>query len=453
MGKSYPKKSKGSERDPKILLNGLTDLVNTMKTSQALTGGSQLAGYDTIAYNNNYSLLTLNWNVLTYLYSSNGLIQTAIDLPIQDALSKGIEIESSEMSSDQISEIQDFMERENQWEILRRAWSWSRLYGGGALVIYTNQDPSTPLHFRSLHQSTMTFYDVNRWQLISTKNLETDPSSPFHLHNSKIDPSRVIIVKGKSAPWHLRKQLRGWSLSECEHIFRSLNLYLKTENILYEILDESKIDVYRIAGLNEKLQMSSNNTAYSVERKVQLTNEMKSITNAIIMDKEDEFETKAQSFSGLSELMKENRIGIAAALRMPVTRLFGLSASGFNSGESDLESYNQMIESNIREKMRPVIRKLLECNMYHLWGRKFKFTFKWPALRALTSGEEQKSEDSKYTRATDAFTKGLIDKAQWLEIMKAENIFSTNLQPPDGLKVSSKKGIFKTMTSAFKSPS
>ncbi len=218
------------------------------------------------------------------------------------------------------------------------------------------------------------------------------------------------------------------------------------------------MDVYRFDGLTEKLQMSPNVTSDSVERKVQLTNEMKSVVNAIVLDKQDEFETKTQSFSGISEVMKENRIGIAAALRMPVTKLFGLSASGFNSGEADLESYNQMVESNIREKMRPAIRQLIECNMYHLWGKKFSFSLQWPTLRALTSVEEQKSKDSKYARATDAFTNGLIDKDQWRELIQAEGIFPIILTPPSEGEVPTptpptpvKKGIFKSFTSAFKS--
>ncbi len=449
---SKKRKANTDTPDPRLLQNGLSDLVNTMKTHQTITGGSQLAGYDTTAFNNNYSLITHNWTVLTYLYSSNGLIQTAIDLPIQDALSKGIEIESLDMSSDQISQIQQFMERENQWELLRRAWAWGRLYGGGALIINTNQDPSTPLHLGSLHNSPMSFYDVDRWQLVAPHDVETDLSSPFHLHGTKIDPSRIIIIKGKSAPWYLRKQLRGWSLSECEHIFRPLNLYLKTENVLYEVIDEAKVDVFRLEGLTEKLQMSPHSTSDAVLGKVQLTNELKSVVNAVVLDKQDEFETKTQSFAGISDLMKENRIGVAAALRMPVTKLFGLSASGFNTGESDLESYNQMVQSNIREKMKPVIRRLIECNMYHLWGQTFDFTVNWPPLRALTSAEEQKSKDSKYNRATDAFTKGLINKEQWLELMKGENIFSINLDstPTPPLK-RPKRNIFGVVSRSSKS--
>ncbi len=446
MGKQQ-KQSKQQQPDdgtPRLLINGLSDLVGTMKTASAMggrTGGSQLASYDTISFNNNYSLITLDHPTLTYHYSSNGLLQTAIDLPVQDALSKGIEIESSDLSSDQTSELLEFMERESQWETLQRAWSWSRLYGGAALILNTNQDPSSPLSHRSLYKSPLSYSEVNRWQLLaSTPSIhDSTISSSYYINGVQVHSSRVLIIKGKSAPWHLRQKLRGWSLSEVEHIFRALNLHLKTENVLYETIEESKVNVYKFDGLNEKLQLSPTNTAHSVERKVQLTNELKSVTNAIIMDKMDDFETQTLSFSGISEVQKENRISIAAALRMPLDKIFGLSASGFNSGESDLESYNQMVESNIREKMKPVIRQLIEYNMYHLWGKTYKFKLKWPSLRALNTVEEQSVKDSKFNNALEAFKAGLITKDQWTEISQAENFFpvSSDQSSSNSPKISS----------------
>ena len=72
--------------------NSLTDLVTMLGVAQA-TGGSQLSGYASIGYANNYNLITRNWIMLTYLYSGNGLFQTAVQLPVQDALAKRIKLE------------------------------------------------------------------------------------------------------------------------------------------------------------------------------------------------------------------------------------------------------------------------------------------------------------------------------------------------------------------------
>ncbi len=241
-------------KSDRIIMNGLTDLVATMKVANTITGGSKLAGYDTLQYNNNYSLLTLNRPILTFLYSGNGTIQTAIDLPVQDALSRGVEINSPDMDADDIDELLDHMEQTDQWTKLRQAWSWGRLYGGAGLIINTNQEASEPLSYKQLYHSPFDLYDVDRWQLMSNQDLEhVDENNMFHLHGHKIHPSRVLTIKGRRAPYLIRRQLRGWGMSEAERMIPPLNNYLKTRNVLYEILDESKIDVYRMKGLAHKL--------------------------------------------------------------------------------------------------------------------------------------------------------------------------------------------------------
>jgi len=423
----------------KMVTNGLTELVATMKVANTITGGSMLAGYDTVAWNNNYSLLTLNRMILTYLYTSSGIIQTAIDLPTQDALSRGIEIESPQMSADDIDELLDFMEKTDQWTKLRQAWNWGRLYGGAALIVNTNQDPEKPMDYRRLDMTPIEFYDVDRWQISSGRPYiegydqtdEISDAESWLLFGQPIHKSRVLTISGRRAPYYVRRQLRGWGMSEAERMIPPLNLYLKTQNVLYEILDEAKIDVYRMKDLAAKLATAASTA--NIERRVQLTNELKSVTNAILLDAQDEFEQKTMSFGGLAEVMGENRIGISAALRMPMTKLFGLSASGFNTGESDLENYNLMIESDIRMPMKPIIRKMVEINMFHLWGRKAPFSLKWPSLRVLSALEEEQVKDSKFNRATVAYEKGLIDSEEWGQIMQNEGIISINTRAADGL--------------------
>ncbi len=220
-------------------------------------------------------------------------------------------------------------------------------------------------------------------------------------------------------------------MSEAERMIAPLNAYLKTQNVLYEILDEAKISVFRFEGLSSKL--SSGDGTAAIQQRVQMMNEIKSVTNALMLDMKDEFEQKTLAMGGMSEVMKDNRIGIAAALRMPVTKLFGISASGFNTGESDLESYNMMVESDIRAPMKSMVRQLVELNMWHLWGRKADFTIKWPSLRLLTSQEEETVKDSKFNRAIVAYERGLISPSEWGEIMQNENLISIKTKAGDGI--------------------
>lgn len=423
----------------KTINNSLSEMVAGVKVASMMTGGSQLAGYGGIAYNNNYSLITLNRIILTYLYTSSGIFQTAINLPVQDALAKGIEIESGQMSSSEIDELLDFMESSGQWEALLNAWNWARLYGGSGLILNTNQDPEESLDFKKLNRGPIEFYDADRWQFDNAHPNSGDfdemlwgkPPDHLFLYGQKIHESRVIKIRGKRAPYYVRRQLRGWGMSEGERMIADLNLYLKTKNVLYEILDESKIDVYKIKGLAQKLINEAGTAA--VTRRIQLANELKNYVNALVLDAQDEYEQKSLTFQGLAQISKENRIGICSALRMPETKLFGLSASGFNTGESDLENYNMMIESEVRSPMKPIIRQMIKISMFHLWGREASFKIKFPSLRVLSAEQEENIKDSQQNRTLQLYDRGLLDSKEVGEMLENNGVITIETKMTKGL--------------------
>jgi phage-related protein (TIGR01555 family) len=386
--------------------------------------------------------MTLNRIVLTYLFTTNGLFQTALQLPIQDAISRGVELESDELSASDIDTVLEFWDDEGIWDTILHAATWVRLYGGGGILINTNQDPETPLRLRGIGRSPLELYDVERWQLDTNFpyteefDLEMRSSEFMYLLGKKIHESRFILMKGKRAPSYVRRQLRGWGMSEGERMIRELNLYLKTQDVLYEILDESKIHVYHIKGLAQKL-MTSTGTA-QVAARVQAANEIKNYVSALMLDSEESFEQKTMSFTGLAEVSRENRIGVAAALRMPVTKLFGMSASGFNSGEDDLESYNQMVESEIRRPLNRMVKAVFDLSFAYLFDYIPKFRFKWPTMRVLTETEHQEVLDRSANRLLSFYDRGLIQTPAVEAEAKKAGIFTTNMNmvinpvPPNG---------------------
>jgi uncharacterized protein len=244
---------------------------------------------------------------------------------------------------------------------------------------------------------------------------------------------------GKRAPAYVRRTLRGWGMSEGERMIRDLQLYLKTDDVLYEILDESKIDVYKIKDFRAKLA-TQGGTA-TIRQRIQEANKIKSTVNALVLDMDEDFQQKTLTFTGLAEVKKENRHGIACALRMPETKLFGISSSGFSTGESDTDNYNEMVESEIRAKIRPMIRQSIEWACWNLWGYCPTFRFSFPSLKVLPELDAAQVNESKMNKILSLYDRGLVSSGKAIgDELAKEEIISAELAaafidkpvPPNG---------------------
>ena len=106
---------------------------------------------------------------------------------------------------------------------------------------------------------------------------------------------------------------------------------------------------------------------------------------------------------------------MAADLKMPLTKLFGVSAAGFNSGEDDIENYNSMIESEVRSKAKPIVIAVLGVICQKLFGfipDDMMVDFK--SLRILSAEQEENMKNSKYDRLIEAVANGLATPEQFM---------------------------------------
>ena len=228
-------------------------------------------------------------------------------------------------------------------------------------------------------------------------------------------------MKGDIAPSLTRRMLMGWGLSEVEKMVRDLNPYLKAVNLIFELLDEAKIDVYHLEGYTSALQVPGGHE--KIQKAVGMTNSLKNYLSAVVLDKEDQYEQKQLTFSGLAEMLREIRIGMAATLRMPVTKLFGISAAGFNSGEDDIENYNAMIDSDIRPRLRPMIKKLLLLSCKKLFGyTPESLNFKFKSLRILGSNEEADVKQKEQLIILNNYDRGLINSKEAMEAQRMKGL-------------------------------
>lgn len=382
---------------------------------------SQLVNLGQIGNDISMQLLSLYPYVLSYAYKQYGFLQTAVDQPVEDAFRGGVSLESETLSPDELEELKQKMEDEEDWEAIKEAQKWGRLFGGGVLIANTDQLLKRPLNEKALQGRRLQFIASDRWETTLLDPESGAENSDFLFHEEVLNKSRVNLALGKKAPYYVRMRLQGWGLSIFEQSLPPLIQYLKSQNVMLELLDENKIDILKINQLANTLN-TKDGTAI-IRKRVDIAAKNKNYKSMLVMDKEDDYQQKQLSIAGVADLNKEIRIMVAAYLRQPVSKIWGTGSSGFSSGEDDLENYNAMIESEIRPQSLKMIKWVADLRCMQLFGRKTPdLTIKWQPLRVLTGLEEQQKEDQIFNNVFGMVDRGLMLPSEAMEYLKNKDI-------------------------------
>lgn len=422
------------------VLNSLSLVIESLNLGATLginAGGTAgaLSQTDSQYLNLRYYLISNNRQLLSQMYVEHGIVQTLVDQPVDDSFRAGYDIKTGQLDADELEKLQKWMHSSGAFPAYVQATKWKRLFGGGGVLIMTTQKADTPFVIEKLNAfSRIGFKACDMWELYANKvdmhdaslsgtsananksNTLDDPE--YDYYGKKVDQSRVLKLIGKEAPSFIRMRLRGWGMSEIERLVRSLNQYLKNQDVIYDLLDEAKIDVFKIEGLNDS--MIDNDGVGRVTRRIQTANMLKNYNNALTMDMNDDYAQKQITFAGLSDILEQIRITIASDVKMPLTKLFGQSAAGFSSGEDDIENYNSMLESEIRSKSSDDVIKLLHIGCQINFGfipDDLQVIFR--PLRILSAEQEEKVKDSQWKRTKEVYETGLMQDVEAKESINA----------------------------------
>lgn len=374
---------------------------------------------ETMFINTRWSLISNFRSVLAEAYAEYGIVQTLVDQPVSDAFSTGFNIITDSLDDSQKRRLQVYLEKNRIVQEIQKACNWARLFGGGGLVIMVDQKPDEPFNVKLLNpDSELEFRAADMWELYKDQHNIWNPWEDnredlfYNYYGVRLNRTRVLPICGKEAPSFIRPRLRGWGMSELERVVRSINSYLKNQDLIFELLDEAKIDVYQLNGFNTAMLTQAGTKR--AESRVQLSNSLKSYLNALILDTNDKYEQKQLSFNGLSDILTQIRQGVASDLRMPMTKLFGVSSAGFNSGEDDIENYNSMIESEIRSKVKFIVVQVLEICCQKLFGFiPDDLMIEFKSLRVLSAEQEENMKNSMFNRLIQAYANGLLSEEKF----------------------------------------
>ena len=407
------------------LKNMLGDLIPAQSYDTA-----QLSNIETLIENNRYYSLTQNRVVLAYMYCEHALLQTAIHQPIQDALRGGVTITSPELDADDLALFSEKQEDAGDMATLEEALTWEDLFGGSALIINVDVNPAQPWNIKSSKPKKLEFYAADRWELNGGMR-GGDEKEIYNFYGTRIHRTRLLELSGMKPPAFIRPQYQGWGMSKAEKMVRELNAFMKHNDVIFQLLDEAKIDVYSIKNFNSSCATDSGTA--KVKKRITIANQIKNYERAIIMDTNDKYDQKTLTFGGLAEILKELRIGLASAFRIPISKLFGTGASGLNSAQDDLENYNGMVESEIRQRMRRPLRVMISLRMLQIFGYIPKFKFEFRPLRETTEADLETIKTSRQARLITWYDKALITSKELGQAAHAYDLLPIETEMAQGL--------------------
>lgn len=305
-------------------------------------------------------------------YSSSWLPRKIVDIPALDSCRKWRDWQAKKP---QIEAIEEEEKRLNVKGKVLEAAKKGRLFGGAALYIGTGEaNPALPLDVERMEKGGIRYLNVITRRQLSAGEIDRNPESEWYgrpgsytlsgANGMQIDihPSRLVLFTGampaddeiNGNPW------QGWGDSVLQSTLDAIKNADSTAGNIASLVFEAKIDIIRIPDFMANL----NNEAYrsKILERYSLANMSKGINGTLLLDKEEEYETKSASLAGLTDILMAFMQIVSGAADIPVTRLLGQSPAGMNStGTSDMKNYHDRIQSMQELELQPAMRRLDEC--------------------------------------------------------------------------------------------
>ena len=318
----------------------------------------------------------------THLYTYNGIAKAIIDIPADEAMRSGFEVEIEGMKDDTINkQVQSLCEDLDVQYKFSEALAWADLYGGSVIVVMADDGRTLdkPLNYDTLRRieklkvfdktnivGSRQYQDASAPQYmdVETYYINTFGANPMWVHES-----RVLRFDGGRLPLYQRNLRLGWGAKRFESIKEEIERYCNGQEYALQALTRLSQDVVKLDGLTNILATEGGDVA--VQKRMQMIDMVRSMMNSIAIDGADEYDRKGLSLSGIREILEQCEIALCACSKIPATKLFGRSPQGMNStGHSDSENFYNMVGNIQQNKVKPNLVRLIEmfgaCIDYNL---------------------------------------------------------------------------------------
>ena len=342
-------------------------------------------------------------------YRGSWLPRKIVEVPALDACRKW---RNWQADKSQIEKIEAEEKRLGIKAKVLEAMIKARLFGGAAVFIGTgDRDLSQELKPDRVKEGGIKYLTVMTRRKLHPTELEQDPQSPrygkpkaYTLAGTsigmEIHPSRLIEFIG--APYPDAEQAmgveQGWGDSVLLAVMEAVKHADATMANIASLIFEAKVDVISIPDFMQN--MSDKAYEKLILERLRLAAMAKGINGTLILDKEEEYQSKSANFSTLPEILDRFLQVVSGAADIPSTRMLSQSPAGMSAtGESDLRNYYDRVQAIQELETTPAMVVMDECLIRSALGaRPSEIHYVWAPLWQSTAKE--KSDIGKTTADT-----------------------------------------------------
>lgn len=342
----------------------------------------------------------LSWDVLASAFEDDDVVAAGASRVPDAIVGRGFSVESDEVDPDVLADVNDTLTDADKLDALaayHRALIWEQLFGGAAILLGADdgRPVEEPLDERAVDQVHF-LLDLDPREV--TPHQAAISLQPSHYrvqvgaYSRLVHRSRLVIFDGLPLPRRERQRRQGWGASRIERAWDVIKQYHASWAAANHALTDSAQAIYRIKGLADMIVAGQESV---IRTRVALTNMMRSLARAIILDKDEEdFEYKNSSMTGVADVLEQRYQRLAQAFEMPVTVLVGMSPAGLNAtGESDVRNWYDRIDQHRGRYFTPRLARTVRLVLRSRSGPTRGFvprdwTIEYPSLWLETERED-----------------------------------------------------------------
>ena len=339
----------------------------------------------------------LSESAVDALYEQSWLIRKIVEKLPQQGTRSGWDLslgdETSTSMKAKLDDLVGWTEKLHLRQALGAAVRYSRLYGGGALVLIADDRTPVdqPLNLRRL-RTIHGLYPIDRWRLspasgwsgigepdrywfwtqhdrtldklteeaqakpVTTAGLGMTEATQVEIHSS-----RVIRIEGLPCSWRSQQERQWWGVSVVDLVWDVFKRWETGQQSAADILHDFDLVVHELPGLANMLASGGED---KLRQRLQANALARSTIGAYLLNDGEKLTNLNRSAAGIADIMSNLKTEITGASGMPHTLLWGESPSGLGAdGRSEQAAFGNEVADWQAQHLKEPLQRVYELAM------------------------------------------------------------------------------------------